>query len=235
MKTNNDLLMDNTDELRDWELIEGYYQHTLSTTIKAYVEKRFLTDPEFRANAETWKQADTDLRTLALRNVVRQTIRQESHRLHWAKRIRLGVTALAATCVLTGWGLFSSVDIQTYQQDLTILRQYRTDSSGNASSWTARQQTFYRDFFEGQSYLADGQPALAIPYFERVLNLKNLRPYFRQAVAWQLVNAYLQTNQPDNADATYHRLMATGELVYPIRNVDHLRIKCQIGWQKLVY
>lgn len=227
--------MDNKDQIRDWELIEGYYQRTLSAVDQQRMEHRLATEPDFRANAEAWKQADTALRELALRNVVQKTVRQEFRRQQWIGRLRIGVATLLVGCMAVGWLLFSSVDLGAYQQDVTILKQYRRDSPEKSPSWTPRQQAFYQDFFDGQSYLADGQPELAIPYFERVLSLPNLRPYFRQAVEWQLVNAYLQTHQPGNADSTYQRLTANGKPIYPIEPVDRWRVQWQIGWQKIVH
>lgn len=227
--------MDSSPELPDWELIEGYYGQTLSAAHQERVEHRLATDPAFRAEAEAWKEADTALRELALFQVVKQTVQQESRRLRWQGRIRLGATSFVTVCVVIGWFLFSPVDIQSYQQDLTVRRSSRTDSTAQQTLFSERQKAFYRDFFEGQTYLADGQPDLAIPYFERVLDLPNLRPYFRQAVEWQLVNAYLQAHQPDNAYTTYQRLMASDELIYPVQTLDRWRVQWQMGWQKLVY
>lgn len=226
--------MEDAHNIPDWELIERYYAHTLPQTDRVRLEERMAVDPDFRAEAEAWQQSDRALRKLALSRLVRQTVRQESHRLKWRKRIRLGVGALTTVCVALCSILFSTVDIATYQQDLTLLRQMRLDSAQRVPARTPRQQAFYSDFFEGQAFLADGQPALAIPLFERVLAMPNLRPYFRQAVEWQLINAYLLAGQPENADTTYERLVALGEPIYPIRDLDRWRVRWQIGWRKLV-
>jgi tetratricopeptide (TPR) repeat protein len=234
MKTTTALLMEDAHNIPDWELIERYYGQTLPQADRMRLEERMAADPAFRAEAEAWQQADRALRELALSRLVRQTVRQESHRLKWRKRIRLGIGALTTVCVVLCSVLFSTVDIATYQQDLTLLRQMRLDSAQVPPARTPRQQAFYRDFFEGQAFLADGQPALAIPLFERVLAMPNLRPYFRQSVEWQLVNAYLLAGQPENADATYERLVALGEPIYPIRDLDRWRVRWQIGWRKLV-
>ena len=235
MRTTNSLLMDNSPELPDWELIEGYYGHTLSAADQKRAEHRFATDPAFRAEAEAWKEADLALRELAFYQVAKQTVQRESRKLRWKGQIRLGTTSFATICIIIGWFLFSPVDIQSYQQDMTVRRNSRSDSTTQQTILSERQKSFYKDFFEGQTYLADGQPTLAIPYFERVLNLPNLRPYFRQAVEWQLINAYLQAHQPNNAHTTYQRLMASDELTYPIRTLDRWRVQWQIGYQKLVY
>jgi hypothetical protein len=225
--------MEDEHNLPDWELIERYYGQTLSATDRVRVEERMAADPGFLAEAEAWQEADRTMRELSLSRLVRQTVRQESRRLKWRGRIRLGASTLTVVCSVACWLLFSAVDISVYQQDLTLLRQMRIDSVSDQPPLTARQQAFYRDFFDGQTFLADGQPALAIPYFERVLALTDLRPYFRQAVEWQLVNAYLQANQPDNADATYQRLVASGKPIYPLRALDRWRVQWQIGWKKL--
>lgn len=234
MNITNDILMEDEHNLPDWELIERYYEQTLPAAERMRVEERMATDPAFLAEAEAWHEADRALRELAMKRLVQQTVRQEIRRLKWRGRIRLGAGTLTAVCAAACWVLFSAVDIGTYQQDLTLLRKMRDDSTSAPTSLTPRQQAFYRDFFEGQTFLADGQPALAIPYFQHVLDLPDLRPYFRQAVQWQLVNAYLQADQPDNADATYQRLVASGEPVYPVRDLDRWRVRWQIGWKKLV-
>ncbi|GAB3962777.1 hypothetical protein GCM10028805_64570 [Spirosoma harenae] len=234
MNSESTLPMEDEHNLPDWELIERYYAKTLSAAERARVEEQMAADPRFLAEAEAWREADRTLRELALSRLVKQTVQQESRRLKWRGRIRLGAATLTVVCSAACWVLFSAVDISTYQQDLTLLRQMRPDSASGQPPLTTRQQVFYRDFFDGQTFLADGQPALAIPYFERTLAIPDLRPYFRQAVEWQLVNAYLQNNQPDNAYATYQRLVASGEPIYPLRTVDRLRVQWQIGWKKLV-
>lgn len=221
-------------DLPDWELIEGFFSETLPPEYHQTVQQRLATDPAFRAQAQAWQQADRAMRQLARQQAARQTVRQEMQQMRWKTRIRRGAATVMTACLVGGLWLFSSVNITAYQQDLTLLRLVRADSTLQQAPLSERQQAFYRDYAEGQSYLADGQPALAIPYFERVLKTPNLRLYFQQAVQWQLVNAYLLAHRPANAQATLERLGALGDPIYPIQSLDRWRVRWQIGWQQLV-
>ena len=119
-----------------------------------------------------------------------------------------------------------------YQNDIQLTERYRQQTNRDSMEWTPRQKQFYRDFFDGQAYLVAGQPALAIPYFERLQKMPDARPYFRQAILWHLINAYLQNKQPDNALAIYERFAEMPYQTYPIRRLDRWKVWWQLKWHQ---
>ncbi|MBN8826625.1 MULTISPECIES: hypothetical protein [unclassified Spirosoma] len=227
-----------TDQLQQWEWIEAYYQNKLSTDERLVFEQELATDAQFRQTALRLQTADRALRDLSLDYTVRKAIRQELAQGRLFRRLRLG-RVVAAGLVVIGLGItyltFDRVDLQTYRDDVMLTQRYRDlDDTGQETVMTPQQRTFYRDFFDAQAFLANGQPDMAITNLENLARVDSLRPYFRQAVQWHLINAYLLNNQPDNAEATLLLLDQAGAPVYPIHLTDRLKVWWQIRWQKLI-
>ncbi|WP_080055511.1 hypothetical protein [Spirosoma aerolatum] len=227
-----------TDQLQQWEWIEAYYQNKLSTDERLVFEQELATDAQFRQTALRLQTADRALRDLSLDYTVRKAIRQELAQGRLFRRLRLG-RVVAAGLIVIGLGItyltFDRVDLQTYRDDVMLTQRYRDlDDTGQETVMTPQQRTFYRDFFDAQAFLANGQPDMAITNLESLARVDSLRPYFRQAVQWHLINAYLLNNQPDNAEATLLLLDQAGAPVYPIHLTDRLKVWWQIRWQKLI-
>ncbi|GAB4038364.1 anti-sigma factor [Spirosoma gilvum] len=228
-----------TDQLEQWEWIEAYYQNRLPSDERLEFEKELDADEEFRETALQLQAAEQALRSLSLDYTVRKSIRKELAQGRLFRRLRLGMSrAVAGSLVLIGLGItyltFDRVDLQPYRNDVALTQRYRDlDDDEQETALTPRQRTFYRDFFDAQAFLANGQPGIAITNLEKLARVDSLRPYFRQAVQWHLLNAYLLNNQPDNADATYRLLDQSGLPVYPVHQTDRWKVWWQIRWQKL--
>lgn len=226
-----------TDQLQQWEWIEAYYQNRLPIEERLVFEQELATDEEFRQTALQLQAAEQALRSLSLEHTVRKAIRQELAQGKPLRRLRLG-QIVAGGLILIGVGLtyltFDRVDLQAYRDDVTLTQRYRDlGDDGQETALTPQQRTFYRDFFDAQAFLANGQPAMAITNLEKLARADSLRPYFRQAVQWHLLNAYLLNDQPDNADATYRLLGQSGLPVYPVNQTDRWKVWWQIRWKKL--
>lgn len=226
-----------TDQLQQWEWIEAYYQDRLPISERLVFEQELANDSEFRQTALQLQTADQALRTLRSESIVRKAVQHElaqkqtQHQLRWKRVAMSGL-------ILIGLGVtyltFDRVELKTYRDDVKLTQRYR--EFGNESQDSAlipRQRAFYRDFFDAQAFLANGQPEMAITKLEKLAQVDSLRPYFRQAAQWHLVNAYLLNNQPDNADATLQLLDQSGKLGYSINKIDRWKVSWQIRWQKL--
>lgn len=228
-----------TNQLKEWEWIEAYYRHELAPSERLLVEQEMVQDADFRQTVEQLSMADNALRTLGLEQTVRRAIGQELVMGKPQKRWRIGQLASLLVGLLllgTGYLTFSRVDLQNYRNDVALTQRYRDLGDDQPKTdLTPEQRTFYRDFFDAQAYMANGQPELSIANLEKLARADSLRPFFRQAIQWHLANAYLLSNQPTNAEATLKLLDQGGELIYPINRVDRWKFWCQIRWQKLLH
>ncbi|RYC66876.1 MULTISPECIES: hypothetical protein [Spirosoma] len=229
-----------TNQLEQWEWMEAYHRGTLSADERLIFEQELKRDPDFSRECAQLLAADKALRELALAKTVRNAVRAElAAPPKPIQRLRLGRGRLASVlvaCVLLviSYLTFSQVDLESYRQDVTLTQRYRESEDDVAGpDLTPQQRTFYREFFDAQAYLANGQPQLAIGNLEKLARVDSLRPYFKQAVQWHLLNAYLLNRQPDNADATFQLLDQSGQSVYPISTSDRWKVWWQIRWQKL--
>jgi hypothetical protein len=228
-----------TDQLQQWEWIEAYYQDKLPAEERLVFEQELANDAEFRETALRLQTADEALRLLSLENTVRKAIRHELNQSHPLRRLRIGRIVVGGMFLIS-LGLtyltFDRVDLQIYRDDVTLTQRYRElGEDSQATTLTPRQRAFYRDFFDAQAFLANGQPEMAITNLEKLARADSLRPYFRQAVQWHLMNAYLLNNQPDNADSTFRLLDQSGEPVYPVNRTDRWKVWWQIRWKKLTH
>lgn len=238
--------MQPSNELQQWELIEAYCQGKLKPHQQAAFEQRLENDPDLRQITDDFGRGDRAIRMAVLEPVVQKAIqrelrhsapvRVEPQRTTPIWRIRLkrvaGVVAVAALCFVS-YLSFVQVDLRDYRDDVTLTYRYRDmDNATSPPDFTPQQRAFYRSFFDAQAHLANGQPRLAIPNLEALARNDNLRPYFRQAVYWHLLNAYLLDDQSDNAEATL-KLLDQTTLVYPIDPMDRWKVWCQINLKKL--
>ena len=231
-----------TDQLKEWEWIEAYHKGTLSAEERLIYEQELARDPDFMNTSEQLRIAEQVLQTWGLEQTVRQAVRQELRNKKIVRTRRWRIARVAGI-VLVSSGLlygtyfsFSPVDMDSYHNDIVLVQRYRSpDEETFLTEMTPQQRAFYRNFFDAQAYLANGQPELAIPKLEKLERVEGLRSYFRQAVQWHLVNAYLLCNQPNNAEATYKLLEQVSEPVYPISPADRWKVWCQIRWYKLTH
>lgn len=225
-------------KLEQWEWIEAYHQGVLSPDEQRRVEQEIAKNDEFRQEAVALGRSHGALHLLALNDLVRRTVRHElTHGRQLRRRVRVGrwLAAVCASILLSaGYLTFSRVDLANYRNDITLTERYRpaSDASPGDDELTAAQRTFYRQFFDAQTYLASGQPRPAIEKLEALAGASGLRPYFQEAIQWHLLNAYLLDKQPDNAQATYERLRRHTSLAYLISPVDRWKVWWQVQWQK---
>ena len=227
-----------TNQLAQWEWIEAYIDGTLPPGEQPLFDQELRRDDAFRHDTEAMEQAKKALTTLALEQRVRQTVQQESsvarrtgawlRPRRWA--VAMGVVALLGVGYLT----FSRVDLAAYRNDLTLTERYRqTPDNQPDEVLTPAQRTFYRQFFDAQAFLANGQPQQAITTLQTLAAVEGIRPYFRDAVYWHLLNAYLLAHQPNNAEATYRVLIQQSASPYPISTTDRWKVWWKIRWQQL--
>lgn len=227
------------DQLEQWEWIDAYYSGALPDRERQRIEEKMATDESFRREANALGAARTALQELALTDLVRQTVRKELTLKQQPRYRWQGWRWVAAASLLIVLGIsyltFSRVDLGTYRNDLTLTERYRQlpDNQPEEDALTTAQRAFYRQFFDAQAYLATGQPRPAIDKLEALITVDGIRPYFRDAVAWHLLNAYLLDHQPANAQATYQRLVQQTNSPYSICLTDRWKVWWQIRWQKL--
>lgn len=226
-----------TDKLEEWEWIEAYHQKTLSADERLTFDQELAQTPEFRQLSDQFQTADRALKALSLEHTVQRAVRRElAHgpQRRW-RLAQLTGALLVCGLLFIGYLSFSRVDMTDYQNDITLTQRYRDSSpdAGNETALTPSQRTFYRDFFDAQAFLTNGQPELAIKNLEKLARNDSLRPYFRQAVQWHLLNAYLLSKQPDNAETTLRLLDQATTTLYPIDRTDRWKVWWQIRWQKL--
>lgn len=202
-------------QLEEWEWIERYWSGQLSATEQAFFEQMMQEDDRLAQEAN-----DLHFGVLAVNEArIEANARQTLSRLQQAgRRRRQGLIwwgtaagALAAACVaFVCYLAYAPVALPLRESDPGVLRdfwgQYRADSTDQLS---LRQKQTFDLFFEGQAYLAEGQPRRAAKRFERVLTVREIRPYFREAAQWHLVICYLKTARPDKARELYNQLGQT--------------------------
>ena len=222
-----------TNELKEWEWIDAYHRGTLSLDERLTYEQELARDAAFRQTSDQFRAADHALKLLSLEHTVRMTVHRElAQRPQRRWRLKQLAGALLVIGLLyVGYLSFSRVDMSAYQNDISLTLRYH--GSNTDTALTPPQQAFYRNFFEAQAFLTNGQPELAIKNLEKLAHNDSLRPYFRQAVQWHLLNAYLLSKQPDNAETTLRLLDQANTALYPIDRTDRWKVWWQIRWQKL--
>ena len=227
-----------TNQLDEWEWIEAYHRGLLVADERQIFEQELRRDADFRQTSEQLRLALHTLQTLGLEHTVRRAVQRELAATKPQRRWRIlsaASTLLVFGLLSVGYLSLSRVNLNTYRNDIALTQRYRESiADSNRTDFTNQQRNFYRDFFDAQAYMANGQPKLAIENLEKLARTDSLRPYFRQAVEWHLLNAYLLSNQPDNAGTTLKMIDQAGILVYPINRTDHWKVWWQIRWQKLM-
>ncbi|KQS33799.1 hypothetical protein [Dyadobacter sp. Leaf189] len=208
-------------QLEEWEWIEKYWTGMLSHEEKLFFEKEMKEDEDFAREAQSLRAGILLLEEVRFEKNAKATLQkltEESRSKRKNTRIiaMSGSFAAAACAAFILFLAYAPLRLPEQENDLSILRDFRTkfkaDSTNDLS--LAKKQAFDL-FFEGQSYLAEGQSQLAQQRFERVLTYNNLRPYFKEAAQWHLVICYLKNEQTSKASETYEELQNSREYSVP--------------------
>jgi hypothetical protein len=208
-------------QLEEWEWIEKYWSGKFSREEKLFFEKEMEENEDFAREAESLRLGIQLLEEARFEKNARQVLerlRDEGRtRRKIARTLTLTGSFAAAACIAFILFLaYSPLSLPVQENDLSILRDYRTkfkaDSTNDLS--LAKKQAFDL-FFEGQSYLAEGQSQLAQQRFEKVLAYSDLRPYFKEAAQWHLVICYIKNSEPEKANQTYQVLRDSREYSVP--------------------
>ncbi|MCF0060600.1 hypothetical protein MUK70_15255 [Dyadobacter chenwenxiniae] len=208
-------------QLEEWEWIEKYWSGKLSHDEKLFFEKEMKENEDFAREAKSLRPGIQLLEEVRFEKNARhilEKLRDEGRSRRKVTRIfTLTSSFAAAACIAFILFLaYSPLRLPAQENDLSILRdfraKYKADSTNNLS--LAKKQAFDL-FFEGQSYLAEGESQLAQQRFEKVLGYSDLRPYFKEAAQWHLVICYLKNSQTEKANETYHELQDSKEYSVP--------------------
>jgi hypothetical protein len=90
----------------------------------------------------------------------------------------------------------------------------------------------YDSFYTGKALLTSDQAGEAIPHLERVLTCE-VRPYFKDAAKWYLSVAYLNSDQPAQAERLYTEFTKDEDAQYPVKTIDRMKVWWRLRWKKL--
>lgn len=215
-------------QLNEWEWIEKYWSGKMSPEEKNFFEKEMERDHDFAREAESLRDGVRLLEEARFEENARRTLARLSdetrNRRKNTRVLTLSFGLSAAACVAFALFLsYAPLQLPAQENDLSILRDFRnkfkTDSTNNLT--LIKKQAFDL-FFEGQSYLAEGQSQLAQQRFEKVLTYNDLRPYFKEAAQWHLVLCYIKNNELEKADATYSQLGNSRE--YKVDTIEKWKV-----------
>ena len=208
-------------KLEEWEWIEKYWSGRLSPEENLFFEKEMKENDQFAGEAESLRYGVQLFEEARFEENAKQTLRrlQQTGRNRRKLTRLLSLTAGFASAACIAFALYLSyapLKLPAQENDLSILRDFRnkfqSDSTNGLSM--AKKQSF-DVFFEGQSFLAEGETRLAQARFEKVLSYPDLRPYFKESVKWHLVICYLKNDQIEKASKTYDDLRQSREYSIP--------------------
>ncbi|GAB4015105.1 hypothetical protein GCM10028808_39540 [Spirosoma migulaei] len=199
-------------QLEEWEWIERYWLGQLSADEKTFFEKMMQEDDRLARDANSLQFSIQQVEEARINAHARQTIERLQQTDRRQQRmvfqlVRFVGMAAAACVAFVLYLAFAPIALPQKDIDRSVLREfrqkYRLDSTDHLSF---RQKQAFDRFYEGQSYLSEGQPQLAAKRFEEVLMFPELRPYFQEAAQWHLVICYLKTGQVTRAQRLYTNL-----------------------------
>lgn len=225
-----------TDQQAEHDWIESYLHGHMPAEERAAVEAEMQTDLAFRNEVfllkrthELMQEAFLEQRAIA---TVKRLQAKTRPRRQGIQRIRLVSRSLAGLAavglVLIAYLSMAPISFPDSENDINVTRSLADDSSAVA------QKRVFREFFEGQTHLTEGQYALAVKNFEQVVRNPDIRPYFREAAQWHLTVAYLKSGQPGKAQRMYDQFSHCIDCEYAIGSVARWKIWWQIQWGKWI-
>lgn len=223
------------------EWIESYLQNALSPSEREEFEKELNTNAEFAREVEFMQQADSVIDDFLLADLVAEihaekveewnTETEETEEetpvipLHTPNRAAVpwwkwsAGTAAAVTIAFTTYITLSPIRVgDTLNQALR---------GGEARISEQPSRICFENFYAGRSFVMTQQPTHAIPRLQQVIDCE-VRPYFKDASRWYLTVAYLQDNQPEEAESMYQQIISNPEFSYDISWLDRQKISWQI-------
>ncbi|WP_298143163.1 hypothetical protein [Flavobacterium sp.] len=207
------------------ELLDKYFEKTLTDAERAAFDALLNTDADFRADFEfqtQLKQAITANERQKLKKQLREIENNENqsngNKQYWFVAALL-IVFLAITLVFTlqqpsEQELYASyfqaypniieTNTRTANANRITTRAFEAYENENYtralqgfSNLSAADRALYGDFYRGMCFLALKQPENAIRLFNRAQSSKNTQ--LAKSALWYQALAYLQLNQADNA------------------------------------
>lgn len=227
--------MDSGHNWEDEELIERYFDGLCNEEELHLFEERYGRDPVFAKNADAMRAISEGVSRMydedRIRRLVAEAAKKEKqrrlyiHRLFWSFG---GTFAAAASFVL--FLAYSPLNVPVQTQEIRTVRNLQR--TYQADSLESEKKRAFGLFFEAQSYLAEGALQPAILRLEELTEIRELRPYFREAVQWHLVVAHLKNGNPDRAQLFYDELKEPAE--YPIPRINRWKAWWQLHRKKWI-
>lgn len=223
----------------EFEEIEAYILNKLDGNHRKSIELKIQNDPQYAATVESIRQTITLVSDAFLEQNAIDTIKtlQQADR---AKMLMVYTTkrniplkafvpfaAAAAMMLLVSYFMFSSIDFPDTENDFYVTRGIDT------TKFNPEQRMAFSQFFDGQAHLAEGQYLLAVKDFESSINVKNIRPYFREATQWHLALAYTKSGQALKAEKIFAQLNNCSDCEYPVSTLNRWKLWLRIQWAKL--
>jgi hypothetical protein len=225
--------MDGENEMDELETIERYLARKLAVKEQQVVEEKIRHDPNFAMKVENLRHitrllhtAQVEQRAKTALNSLYQQNRIRERRFLYQYRIGVGVVATCLLCLV--YLALAPVNLPAITDDL-----YTVHGSTLPDSESTKPKSVYAQLQTGQKALQNENYLLAINYLEKIQQVKDLRPYFREAVQWNLVLAYIKSNQPRNAERIYQSLQQLDNPEYPVDWTERYKLYVQIQRRKL--
>jgi len=219
------------DEIERQEWLEAYLNKQLRQEEVEWLEKNLKTDDILKQEVLQLKKA---MKTIIdaqaeqqMRNTLQQ-LRQKQPRpiLQPLWRYTL-IGGLAASLTIILYFSFSPVQIPTPDYDIQVMRN--TDPVEMETS----QKAAYEAFFDGQAKMAEGEFLEATYQFEKILQVSELRPYFKEAAQWHLVVSSFKSQQHSKAALYLEQLDNCEACEYEVSWAERWKIKWRLYWLRL--
>lgn len=218
------------EDVTEW--IDMYLSDELNQDERAVFEAALLDDDHLAAQMDEQIQARNLLVKIFQEERLRDDIRKFGHQEHRRLILKNVLKYSSAACLVVFLGmsfLLSSLPVfPDSENDFTVVR------SADESVMRADRRLVFDRFFSGQAHIAEGEYALAVANFEKVLEEEDLRSYFREAAEWHLLVAYLKSGRLNNADELYTKFANCSDCEYEVSKLNRWKIWLQIQYSKAV-
>ncbi|MBA4850561.1 hypothetical protein [Emticicia sp. BO119] len=223
-----------TNEQEEFEWIEDYLLGKLNQKDTLFFEEELKKDIELTKKVEEIRKTLNLLKESVIQEQVLKTIKNlqnRERRLHKFSPFRIiryaAGASMAASIIFMLYISLVSVHLPDTENDFNVTRGI------DSTKLTPEQRTAFNSFFDGQAHLVEGSYLLAVKDFQRSLQVKNIRPYFKEAAEWHLALAYIKSNQPYKAEEIYKKFEDCTDCEYPIDKLNRWKIWWRILWAKV--
>lgn len=222
-----------TNEQEEFEWIEDYLLGKLNQRDTLFFEEELKKDIELTKKVDEIRKTLNLLKESVIQDQVLKTIKNlqnKNRRPPIFSPLRIvkyvASASIAASVILMLYLSTTNVHLPDTENDFNVTRGI------DSTKFTPEQRIAFTSFFDGQAHLVEGSYLLAVKDFQRSLEVKNIRPYFKEAAEWHLAIAYIKSNQPYKAEAIYKRLEDCTNCEYPVDMLNRWKIKWRIFWAK---